>query len=86
MLTLYRSKSGEHGTFGILFNGDVPICNTLEDEWKNNQTNISCIPAGIYKVVKHNTKRFPNVWRLENVKGRSAILIHAGNTEPHLLR
>jgi hypothetical protein len=28
----------------------------------------------------HNGPRFKDVWRLESVPGRSAILIHAGNT------
>ena len=80
MITLYRAPSGEFGTFGILFDGDKPLCNTLEDKWINNKSNISCIPEGRYKVVKHNTKKYPNVWRLQNVKGRTSILIHAGNT------
>lgn len=53
---------------------------TLEEPWRDNQPHISCIPAGIYRCVPHNGPKFKNVWRLEDVPGRSAILIHAGNT------
>jgi len=79
ILTLYRAPSGQFGTFGILFHGQVPLCNTLEEPWKDNHRNISCIPEGTYKCVPHNSQRFSNVWRLKDVPGRSGILIHAGN-------
>jgi hypothetical protein len=56
----------------------------------------SCVPDGDYIVRPHNGSRFARVWRLSNAQlgvwdwptqippgtayGRSAILIHAGNT------
>ena len=36
------------GTFGVLFDEEIPFCLTVEREWKNNQRNISCIPTGFY--------------------------------------
>lgn len=56
----------------------------------------SCVPDGVYKLIPHDGTKFKNVWALVNPKlgvyyqpgdipagqkfGRSAILIHAGNT------
>lgn len=62
-----------------MLNG-LPLCVTLEDPWNDNKKNVSCIPAGIYKCVRHNGTKYKGVWRLENVPDRSAILIHQGNT------
>jgi len=58
---------------------------TLEDPWKDNQRNESRIHAGTYQCVPHGWEpdspvRFKRAWRLVNVPGRSAILIHPGNT------
>jgi len=78
---LIRVASNEYGTFGVLTLDNLVQCVTCEDEWKGNQNNISCIPEGTYKVVPHTGTKYKGVWRLEGVPGRSAILIHNGNTE-----
>lgn len=77
---LVRVATGPGGTFGVLCEGGIPLCVTCEDPWNNNAVGKSCIPAGTYGVVPHDGEKYKDVWRLENVKGRSAILIHAGNT------
>lgn len=57
----------------------------------------SCIPDGLYRLEPHNSEKYPNSWALVNKSlgiyhwpaeipatqryGRSAILIHAGNTD-----
>jgi hypothetical protein len=70
------------GVFGVLLDEqDFPICVTLEESWLNNQRNISCVPEGTYQVRKYSGTRYKEVWKLENVPNRSAILIHSGNTE-----
>lgn len=53
---------------------------TLERPYKNNQTNISCIPKGTY-VVKwaFMWRRLTYHYLFQNVPGRSGIFIHAGN-------
>lgn len=79
-MILYRDPSTQYGTFGTLYDGDKILCCTLEDPWLNNKKNVSSVPAGTYSVVKHNSYKYSNVWRLEDVKGRTGILIHAGNT------
>lgn len=78
-LTLRRFEQGRDYTLGNLASehGEFDIF-TLEDSWKDNQKNISCIPQGLYRCVPHSGK-FKDVWRLENVPNRTAILIHAGN-------
>lgn len=79
--TLVRVCENENGTFGVLLKGDVPICVTVEDRWRDNKRRVSCIPEDVYFCVPHSGPRFKNVWLLEDVPDRSAILIHAGNTE-----
>ncbi|HHF3043506.1 MULTISPECIES: DUF5675 family protein [Vibrio] len=37
------------------------------------------IKAGTYKLLSYSSPRYPNVYELQNVPGRSFILIHAGN-------
>lgn len=80
-LYLHRFQQDSGGTFGILtLGGKVPLCLTCEDPWNDNKNNISCIPEGIYECRPHSGTRYKNVWWVENVPGRSAILIHQGNT------
>lgn len=85
MLVLQRGKGTILGTHGILlFEGKI-VAYTLEEPWNNNQEFISCIPPGIYKLVRHGwepnaTTRKKRVWRLEKVPGRSGVLIHEANT------
>lgn len=72
--------SGPDGTFGVMTWRGRPLCVTCENPWFQNKRNISCIPAGSYECAPHNGEKYRGVWRLEHVPGRSAILIHAGNT------
>lgn len=37
------------------------------------------IKAGTYKVLPYRSPKYPNVYELQNVPGRSFILIHSGN-------
>lgn len=79
-ITLQRGKGTEHGTHGVLIGDGSILCFTLEEPWKDNEPRVSCIPEGVYQCKKHNGAKFSNVWEITNVPGRSAILIHAGNT------
>lgn len=79
-LTLQRVAMTVKGAYGVLVHDGQPLCVTLENPWHGNQRNISCIPPGQYTCVRHHGAKYKNVWRLENVPGRTAILIHAGNT------
>jgi hypothetical protein len=79
-LSLRRVASGMRGTFGVLLMDGDPICVTCEDPWNDNASGDSCIPPGTYRCVPHNGPRFSNVWEVTGVSGRSAILIHNGNS------
>jgi hypothetical protein len=52
---------------------------TLELPWKDNATNVSCIPEGIYIAKRRYSKKYKNHMHIIDVKGRSLILIHWGN-------
>jgi hypothetical protein len=77
---LQRERQDAYGTHGAMFRDGVEVCRTLEEPWRDNQPKVSCIPPGVYKCAPHNGFHFRDVWKVENVPGRSAILIHAGNT------
>lgn len=80
-ITVKRILHAKDGTTGVMIYKGRPVMLTLEDPWLGNQSMISCIPPGKYDCLRHNTVKFPNTWQLQNVPGRTAILIHAGNTE-----
>jgi len=69
------------GTFGVLFDGDIPFCLTLEREWRNNEKNISCIPRGKYVCKRIESPKFGDTFEVLDVPGRSHILFHKGNIE-----
>jgi len=52
---------------------------TLELPWLDNQRRISCIPEGVYQVMKHISPKFGKTFFLPDVPNRSEILIHKGN-------
>jgi hypothetical protein len=80
LLKLQRVAQSDKGTFGVLVWDNVPLCVTLEDPWNNNFPNVSCIPAKTYEVKPWNGNKYKNVWEVTKVPGRSAILIHQGNS------
>lgn len=55
---------------------------TLEPPWRGNQPNISCIPAGRYRVTylaRSASGKYRRVWHIQGVPGRAGILFHQGN-------
>lgn len=80
--TIRRVSSDlENGTFGVLLVDGLPLCVTMEETWLDNAPQVSCIPAGKYKVKAYSGTKYKNVWQVYGVPNRSAILIHWGNTE-----
>ncbi|HSQ97730.1 MAG TPA: DUF5675 family protein [Rickettsiales bacterium] len=77
MLTIKRVYN-DNFTIGKLVFEDK-VFYTLELPYKDNQTNISCIPEGIYKIRKHYSPKFKECFAINNVVNRTNILIHAGN-------
>ena len=68
----------EDFTMGYLRYMDM-MCFTLELPWKDNQRNISCIPAGTYYAKWRTSPTNGQVIELLDVPNRDFIQIHAGN-------
>lgn len=88
-ISIQRFQSNPRQTLGnlIVFNNDQPVLviKTLELPWKDNERKISCIPTGTYKAIEHiSTKRGWTLW-LQDVPGRTAILVHTGNYTTDIL-
>lgn len=82
MVTDWRLiRLGEfHGaTFGALILPNFE-CLTLEEPWRNNHPQISCIPTGRYRLRHHNSATLGHCISVADVPGRSLIRIHSGNT------
>ena len=77
---LIRYSTGDEGTFGSLILDDGWSCVTGELPWKNNQSNISCIPVGTYLVQwLYSPKHNGYCYHLIDVPNRGSIEIHSGN-------
>tara|TARA_R110001599_G_scaffold5206_3_gene26131 strand:+ start:2839 stop:3324 length:486 start_codon:yes stop_codon:yes gene_type:complete len=83
-LLLIRDTFTEKSTIGQLYlNGEL-FCDTLENPWKDNAKNISCIPEGEYDVRlrlprESATREYIHLL-VKEVPNRDWILFHRGNT------
>ena len=90
---LYRAYLGGEGVCGWLysFTEYSPygrfICFTVERPWFNNERVVSCIPEGSYKIkaiedspLLHKLGYQGRGWEICDVKNRSHILFHPGNS------
>lgn len=82
--------AGTPGEFTLYDREDaVLVLKTLELPWKENQTDISCIPAGEYELKRRTSGQFAgranarwgHHWgvQIAGVEGRVNVLIHWGN-------
>tara|TARA_R110002074_G_scaffold299959_2_gene471361 strand:- start:122 stop:607 length:486 start_codon:yes stop_codon:yes gene_type:complete len=69
------------GTMGSMLVGDQRFY-SIERPWLENAPNVSCIPEGTYSVGWRESPRFGETWHIQDVPGRTHILIHAANF-PH---
>lgn len=76
--TLTRTRTGGQGTFGTLALEGLTL-HTAELPDRDNQRNVSCIPAGDYACRMVRSPRFGTVYLVDAVPGRSGVLIHGGN-------
>ena len=60
---LERTGSTDEGTFGTLTLGDGQQLYTTELPWRDNATQVSCIPKGVYRCEAINSPRFGRAWR-----------------------
>ena len=83
-LLLIRDTFSKESVIGELFINGERICDTLENPWKDNQRNISCIPEGEYPVrlrlARESASRDYLHLLVQDVPNRDYILFHRGNT------
>lgn len=75
MIYLWRIRTSDQGTLGLLSTGQK----TLELPWRNNKRSISCIPEGEYQCTIYHSRKYKTVYHIQDVPGRTAILMHSGN-------
>jgi hypothetical protein len=87
-MRIERYEYGTGGTFGNLFLGNGTVLHTLERPWADNAPFLSCIPEGIYALVRHEGQKYPDTWALiggtvghleSDGKPRWACVFHVGN-------
>ncbi len=83
-MILTRIETGKEGTFGRITidndrEGVLSSFTTAELPWKENRTDISCIPAGVYQCLVATSPKYGLCPHIFDVPGRSNILIHYGN-------
>jgi hypothetical protein len=81
-MIIQRGKPQPDRTNGIATLPDGTEIKTLERPWLNNQPNVSCIPAGIYKFKRDNCGRF-QWFKVLDVPGRTHIEFHEGHKPTH---
>ena len=83
-LLIIREEFTDKSTIGNLYLNGEWLCDTLELPYRDNQRSISCIPAGEYKVrlrtARESSTRDYLHLLVEDVKDRSYILFHRGNS------
>ena len=83
-LLIIRDTFTEVSTIGNLYLDGEWLCDTLENPYLDNQRNISCIPAGQYKVriryPRESATRDYIHLLVKDVKDRDYILFHIGNS------
>jgi hypothetical protein len=83
-LLIIRDEFTDSSTMGNLYLNGEWLCDTLELPYLDNQRSISCIPAGEYKVrlrtARESSTRDYLHLLVEDVKDRSFILFHRGNS------
>lgn len=79
IVTLVRGASTDDGTFGKLtVSGKTFISEELP--WRDNKSNISCIPTGTYTCEVTFSNRFQrDLYQVNNVENRNSVRIHPAN-------
>lgn len=78
-IKLTRGPSTDEGTFGTLSYCGVDF-HSGELPWRNNASDLSCIPVGVYKATVTHSNRFNrDLYEIMGVKDRFAVRIHPAN-------
>lgn len=71
---------------GVILLKEKELCKTIELPYRNNAVRISCIPEGRYEIRKRYSPKFKHHFEIQQVTGRSFILIHPANNASKELR
>jgi len=86
-LTVARYAYEENETRGVIYAGGTFIGYSMENPWKDNQKNVSCIPKGEYRTdirpAEDSPSRDYDHLILRDVPERTYILWHIGNDATH---
>ena len=81
-----RHKITDNYSLGKAYIKDTETCElsylacSLERGWRDNKSNISCIPEGIYELKLEWSPKFKKeLWEIYGVEGRSECKFHAAN-------
>lgn len=78
---LIRVEQSAECTIGVLQVNGQSVCWTLEEPWRYNQQDVSCIPEGRYPLrLEFSPSKGSKLWTIKDVPGRSYVRIHIGNT------
>ncbi len=78
-IILERFETSDQGTFGKI-RIENEYFYTMELPWRDNHSNVSCIPAGIYECRFTLSARFGyGMYLVENVNQRNGVRIHSAN-------
>ena len=81
-LLLIRDTFSDKSTIGKLYLNGEFYGHTLELAWEGNKKRVSCIPKGVYEVVKRFTDKSKYKYEhlhILDVPDREMILMHIGN-------
>ena len=73
-------------TDGLIFIKGILLCRSIELRWANNERNVSCVSEGVYPVAIIQHPKFGECLLVNNVNGRSGILVHVANDAQKELR
>lgn len=76
----------DNWTEGMILLQDILLCRSIELRWAQNKRAVSCISEGVYPLALIKHKRFGECLRVDEVEGRSGILIHPANDARKELR
>ena len=79
IFTIQRLPEVEQTTPGVMSDGNVPFCLTVEREWKDNMSDVSCIFPGEYLCKRVKSPKFGETFEITGAKDRSHVLFHKGN-------
>ncbi len=78
----WQDRNQSSGTIVVLDKKNFPLYASLglERGWRNNQSNVSCIPIGVYPVILEWSPRFNTMlWEIKDVPNRSECKFHSAN-------